>query len=670
MSTTISQLTPVDLKAVDKLRKRYSQTLGFLTSEALLDYLKKGGVLGVKTDVGQLVGYLLYGAYPSYFRITHLCVAEEYRNQGIARRLVNHLKKTADTQKVIRLTCRRDFLANDLWPTLGFVPLGEKPSQSKEKHSLIIWHLTLDLADQLELFHVKPSDGSHNIIIDAQIFFDFDESDNDKTKPSKMLLLDSYSLNVLVTDELFTEINRQEDPEKRKKSLNRAHNFPKVEFNPHLIEGFVESLKEFLPENRKSQESDVRHLAKAAASNVKTFVTRDSVLLGKAKEIADVTGLKVIDPVNFIVQLHESSRKQFYVPDHIAGPNLRWNRLTSGDLLSFPFDSFLQVQERKGKFKEKLESLIAQPNLYECELLRAGDETIAIRILTINSKVLFSPLTRIARTADRLLFGHFLIADTISKAVEKNLDVVKFEVSNLTNDLKSDLVKLGFIECKDNFVRFCFSSCLDRKAVLSAISTLYPESTSDYQDMSDLELERYCSPLGLDTAEQKYFLVPIRPGYAISLIDRHQSANELFGGDPDVLLLWENVYYRAATLYKMLTPPGRILWYVSRPKQQIIGISHLDEVVINTPKILFREFQKFGVLRWRDLYEMSGEDPLKELMALKFSHTFLFREPVSLDVVKTVFKENGRKRPWLQSPLEIPPKIFYDLFEKGYPNQQ
>ena len=66
----------------------------------------------------------------------------------------------------------------------------------------------------------------------------------------------------------------------------------------------------------------------------------------------------------------------------------------------------------------------------------------------------------------------------------------------------------------------------------------------------------------------------------MSLIDRQLSSSDMFGGDPSVLLRWENVYYRkAATSQKILKAPGRILWYVSRSQKQIVAVSHLDEVV-------------------------------------------------------------------------------------------
>ena len=91
-------------------------------------FIKKGGALGVKTDDGQLIGYLLYDVCKHHIRITHLCVAEEFGKQGIARQLVDKLKQTAHSKKIkiIRLSCRRDFPAHNMWPKLGFIPIGEK----------------------------------------------------------------------------------------------------------------------------------------------------------------------------------------------------------------------------------------------------------------------------------------------------------------------------------------------------------------------------------------------------------------------------------------------------------------------------------------------------------------------------------------------------------------
>ena len=672
MKITISHLTSRDLTAVDDLMKRYSNMLGFLPREALGEYLEKGGILGAKAEEGQLVGYLLYAKYPDRFRVAHLCVSEGFRKQGIARQLVDCLKETATTQKVIKLRCRRDFPAHNMWPKLEFIALDDKPGRSKEGHRLTLWYFTLAPDDQLSLFQVKTSDEALNVIIDAQIFFDFDEQDSHRSQPSKSLLSDflTDSIDFWITDELLNEINRNDDSRQRRRSRERIQQFFQVNPDSRLVEKFDTLLRKILPSHSPSQISDVRQLAKAASSDVKIFVTRDQALLKKSKAISDLTKLQVLSPTELLIQLHELSERSSYTPSYISGLNLAWRRLTSEDIASLPFASFLNQEagDRKGIFREKLESFLANPEQYECELLRSGNNPIAIRVLSITfDKILTVSWAKVARSNDQSLFERFLVSDTIGKAVAKNLDMVKFEKTALTSNLIPDLLETGFTACDDGFVRFCFSRCLNRNEVSAAISELCPASESNYQDMSDLE--RHCSPLSLTAGpDQKHFLIPIRPGYAISLVDRHLSSEDLFGGELKVLLHWEHVYYRNKTHHKMLKPPARLLWYVSGNQQQIVALSHLDEVEIGPPKVIYRKFRRFGILKWEDLYEMCKGDPSKQIMALRFSHTFPFRKPLSLDTIRTIYNEDNVGLS-LQSPSIIPIETFQKLFRLGYPNQ-
>lgn len=675
MKIAISKLTTADFDAVDALRKRNSGTLGFLPREALLEgFIKKGGALGAKADNGQLVGYLLfYKDNPKYFRIVQLCVSEDCREQGIAKRLVEALKESVSTQKIVRLSCRRDFPANGIWPQLGFVAIGEKKGRSKEGHLLTLWELTLALDDQLELFQAKISDETLDVIIDAQIFFHFDKPDNAETKSSKALLSDFLvdSLNLWITPELFNEIDRNDNPDQRKKSRDRAGRFLQINPEPRSVANFEKILGQIFSTKRPSQESDVKQLAMAAASNVKIFITRDQALLRKAKKITTSTGLQVLSPAQLIIRIHELSERQSYTTERIAGLDL-WQRMTSNDLASFPYkyNFFLNLQEKQGPFREKLESFLVNPNRYECQLLLSGEkkEVVAIRVLSRDSSKIFTaPLVRLAHSANQLQFGRFLIADTISRAISENMDMVKFNSLNLTPSLVTDLLEMGFTECKDSFVRFCFSRCLERTEVLSAIAELCPESIDNYHNMSDYDLERHCSPLSL-VVNQKHFLIPIVPSYAISLVDRKQSSGDLFGGKTSVLIRWDHVYYRAKNRHKMLAPPARILWYVSRNQKQIVAVSHLDEVEIGTPKNLFKKFKKFGILNWNEIYKMCDGDTSKEIMALKFSHTFPFRKPILLNEMKTIFDEDGIGL-WIQSPSKMPVEIFQKLFQLGYPDK-
>ena len=210
MKITIQKLAASDLRAVDDLGKPSRRTLGFLPEQALHEFLRKGWVYGAFSESRELAGYLIYARYPDRFRITQLCVSEAHRGSGIARLLLNALKDSATTQKVIKLRCRRDFPAHNMWAKLDFIPLEERAGRSAVGHPLMLWCHRIAPDDELGLWSAEACEDTLDVVIDAQIFFDFDADETPSTLISKGLLNDFLidSLNLWITDELFLEIDR------------------------------------------------------------------------------------------------------------------------------------------------------------------------------------------------------------------------------------------------------------------------------------------------------------------------------------------------------------------------------------------------------------------------------------------------------------------------------
>ncbi len=670
MTTKVSKLSTADLDAVDDLMKRNSGTVGFLPLEALTDHLAKGFVIGVFSESNHLIAYLLYWANQDRFRIVQLCVAEPFRGQGLARELLDALKVSATTQKVITLSCRNDFPAHSMWSRLGFVPIDERPGRSKEGLPLTRWRLILARDDQLALFRANMSESVIDVATDAQVFFDFDEPESEANRPSKVLISDflADSVNLWYTDELLSEINRNRNADERNEARRRVREFWEVEHDPRTVEILVNSLKEILPSATESQRSDVNHLAKVASSEIGFFVTRDQRLLNKADEIEGLAGVQVLSPTALILRLNELSGSQTHEPNRVSGLTLRWRRLSSQEFSTFPFDRFLEPRERLGRFKERVNSYLIDTNSHEFEILWSGDEPVALRCLTNNSQgILTITLGRVAISRDRTLLGRFLVSDTICRAIQRGIKIVHFDETALPASLIQGISGMGFTKNGEHFLRFCFTRHMGKDQVLSSIKALRPDAFSNYRDMDALELERSCSPL-ISDSPQNHFLIPIRPGYALNLFDRRQSSHDLFGGEPALLMRWSNVYYRRVTHRLTLTEPARILWYVSGDQNQIVGSSHLDEVVINNPKELLRRFSSYGTLEWQDLHDMCRGDTSRNLMALKFSHTFPFNRSVPLSEVRKVFEECGIG--WsLQGPRKLPSLAYRKLFEAGYPEQ-
>ena len=672
MDMQASKLTLSDVDAVDSLMKSNSSTLGFLPKEALEDYIRKDGCLGVKDGGGELMGYILYGNNPAYFRVAQLCVSEKFRGRGVAKRLMNDIKASAAAQTVIRLNCRNDFPAHRLWPKLGFVAIGEKPGRSRQGFPLTHWVCQLALESQLSLLRAKTSDDILDVVIDAQVFIGFYARDENKAIASKALLSDflADSLRFWITDELRNDIARSPISalrDERRAQIDSGEFAETLRHDPHLVDEFAARLEAVLPSNTDSARSDIRHLAKTASSDVGVFVTLDDGILKKAEAISKTVGVRVVSPVELITQVHELAESQSYAPNSVSGIDLAWRRLTPGDITSFPYDKFAEPGERHSRLKEKMTPFLAKPNEYECQILRSGEDPVAFRVLGTDSEGVAIHMGRAARRDKRLgLFGRHLVIDALQRAVANNLNIVKIERDALPAELLEGISDMGFTQRADGgFVKFCFARCLERDEALSEISALLPEVAAEYRSATPSELERRCSPMLMKLPWRDSFIIPIKSGYALSLVDSRQSSQMLIGGESP-LLLWDNAYYRTASLGKMLRAPSRVLWYVSAPKKEIVAVSQLDEIRVDNPRDLFKMYRGLGILKWDDIFALCGGDLSKKIMALRFSHTYPLRCSVSLDAVQRVYAKRQGNKFNPVSPRRASAGVFEDLYRMGF----
>ena len=555
-----------------------------------------------------------------------------------------------------------------MWGKLDFIPLEERAGRSAAGHPLMLWCYRLAPDDELGLWSAEASDDTLDIVIDAQIFFDFDADETPNTLISKGLLNDFLidSLNLWITDELFLEIDRNSNTEGRMNSLNRARGFNRIEHDQIQVEGHKAALKSVLPYSTDSEKSDLHHVAKTAASGVTVFVTKDEGILKQAAGIKERCGVDVLHPVALITSIHEEMDHRSYAPSRVSGFRLCWRTVRDGDIDQLCENRFRKPGESKGKLRELIRSYIADPRQYRPELLVSDGNPVAYRVMDRSKRgCLRVSLARVARSPELDLFGSFLIADTLAIAVAEGLDAVEFDCSGVPDLLDPIFVKMGFIGTTDAFLRFAIARTVRIDTALERVAEQSPTVADALRLHDNLTLERMCAPL-VSSQNLPCYLVPIRPAFAMGLLDRDQSSDDLFGGDPTVLLRWANVYYRAKHQQHMLKAPGRILWYVSGSVGEIVAISHLDEVECGLPKELFRKYKKFGILEWRDIHELCKRDIAKEIMALKFSLTFTFRNRIPLDALRTIFKEEGVGVS-LQAPSLLPHSALLKIFELGYP---
>lgn len=184
------------------------------------------------------------------------------------------------------------------------------------------------------------------------------------------------------------------------------------------------------------------------------------------------------------------------------------------------------------------------------------------------------------------------------------------------------------------------------------------------------QVEEVLWPAKILHPEMGNFILPIKPTWARKLFDEDVAG--LFGGHEKLLLNWENVYYSAAPRQKLLKHGSHILWYVSTEGsynvQAIRACSTVEEVRVGSPRELHQPFKRLGVYRLKDLndlmYGKKGE--VRDLTAIRFSRTELFKHPISFSEFQQNRQALGLSRSTLPGPLRISTEEFASLYLKGH----
>ena len=655
---SIVDLSVDDFDAVEVLRAQNNETLGFLPRSVMEEYLRKGGGIGLRgTD--SLLAYVLYGRHQHHIRIIHLCVSGSERGTGHARRLMDAVVERAKEYRVgvVKLNCRHDYSANAMWPRLGFVALAEQEAKTHGAR-LTNWYRGIPRAAQQDIFSTVTTDEKVSVVIDAQLLFQLGDPESEVAKGLRADFLDDL-LHLHVTDETFNEIIRAKSPERRTRSRNLALSYRRVQHDADSMPDVEQDLKRILPSSTRSQESDIRQLAMTATSTINVFLTRDEPLLRKAPQIKSLTAVEVLHPYKLIVRLDEFTDRESYNPMPVSGMNLAWRKVGEADASALPIHGFLGPHERKSRLKGRLDTALSNPHVWRTEGLWSGDTLVAIRSTKHDDGgALVVGLCRASRGRESSMFTKYAIASVVHEAVDRGYELVSLEPGSTTPEVCKELARLGFTDVDDErFVRDCPARVMSRSDLLARVCPRH-------RDTEPVELERACFPVALEDGGLDCLMVPIKPGYARSLFDMRQAADDLFGADKSVLLRLENVYYRTKTHHHMIQAPARILWYVS-DSVGVVATSHLDSVQIGPPKDIFRDNRRLGALGWLQIQEMCSGGEVKDIMALRFSHSCMFRSPVDQASLRRVYSRHSRNLV-VQSPSRVPRAVFLDIFRSGF----
>lgn len=662
--------TSPHLGNVKKLWRVNSRTLGMFPDGAFDEHASAGHIIGA-IEGDHLVGYLLFRVAKGKAKITHLCVAESARGQGVAKLLLANLVNTTTHLSGISLKCRRDFAVSSLWPKLGFAAVGECSGRASDGSTLTIWWKDFNKPN---LFSHEIPTAAIDVVIDTNILIDIqDQRPND----SQGLLADwlEGEIRLCITDEFLNDIDRQNTAEMRRKRRSEAEQFSRLSATPSEYDRAESLIKPLFPNAKSARdESDVRHLIRAVAAGASAFVSRDEPILERADDVYKVCGLSVVRPAELIARVDELLRENEYQRDQVAGARqISRQRISVIDADSM--NAILHPNESKRQVESLLHQFLSDPHRYDCKRVTNEDgTTLAIYVVDIQEEFERVPFFRVCAHRLAGTLSRTILMGLIQNIVRHRKAGVLITDPCLGDTQRSACLDLGFLSGNGGWFKLAVSGVttaseladrvekygLDDVSITSLVGVLRSPMTAEVTS----EIEHLLWPVKIAKAELPTYIVPIRPDFAQELFDEHLARQALWDADLDLALNPESVYYRSARS-RIISTPGRILWYVSdkgklEGRKTIRACSRIAEVCIDKPKTLFHRFKRLGVYEWSHVFKTAKRDLQSDIMAIRFHDTELLR-PVSWDVFQEVLQRHN-----IKTNIESPARITTQAFEEIY----
>tara|TARA_R110001592_G_scaffold85143_3_gene251433 strand:+ start:210 stop:2294 length:2085 start_codon:yes stop_codon:yes gene_type:complete len=673
---TIRDILSLEFKNAVELGDSNSKTLGFLPQKAFEKYAEQGQLIGAfENKTNNIQGYILYRISYNRVTIVHLCVNKENRNNGTAKKLFDYLKNTTKHFDGIRLSCRNDYNIDSFWQKLGFVPKKEKIGRSKQQLPLTIWwypHSQNDLFSQVSEYEINNKIVA---VIDMNIFLDIKNKRHEESLALKSDWLVSEAI-LYCTREINNEINNGKTKEDRETSRDLLKNFNILPLNNEIK--FQEVLNELInefPVDSENDKSDLRHIAYSISEGARFFITRDSILL-KRKKLFKNYNLTIYTPSEFITHLDEHTHVSKYEPQILIGTDINSRRVNSENIETY-INTFLQPYEKKSHFKKIVLKSLSNPQ--KNEIITISKNNILLALIIFNrdfDSKLSIPVFRFLNSPLKSTLSKHILFKTLFLTTEENRSKIEITDRQLDNDLKISIQESRFIQFENTWIKESINQILSvsdfnskfslNKNLKHIITEI--DKNSENQSIKEYNYERFFSPLKISDLDIPTYIVPIKPYWAQQLFnDKSKEQLALFEPEYELLLNRENVYYRSS-MPRVLKSPSRILWYLSENKTtkqsgSIIASSYIDEVFVDSPKKLFKQFQKLGIYKWKDISNTAKSK--KEIMAFIFSDTELFRNSISIEKTKKIFSEYENKKFMIVAPLKINIETYIRIYKEG-----
>ncbi|MEB3122622.1 MAG: GNAT family N-acetyltransferase [Snowella sp.] len=665
------------------------KTLGFLKPPAYKKLAENPGILVAFIDE-KMVGYLMWSVNKKKrcANLRHLCIKPEYRGKQIAKMLNNALVELArNCSREIRLECKDHYKIDEMWRVLGYSSIFEKPAKT-QGDTLKVWSMQFINPGSRSIFSQSVFDDLiFECSIDAYTLQKFIE-ENQKEGSAEWLR--SY-LGVCVTSEIFNEIDTlYSDNKKYLWSLVKSH-FSQKDCEFFEFQKSSEFFREILLKKEITlDEISSRHISRCLASNISYFITKRNDLLNLSSLIYENTGLQIIS-IEEAIDLREGNTDKIeYQPLLLENKSVQLKTLND----SIIKDISEKIQDiypdsNHDNFLEKLNYYNNQKTDFQCYILTYENEPYILFVYDTSQKgQIETPILRIIQ--DTNLTGtllNFVVNKLLEISILQNCSFLKITDPHLRESDKLILESQYFIKNHQGFewIKACYRDTLSSQKIITFLNQS-SKNNPEYSSLSQLliswlnsdealqdpfyvmDIERLLWPLKIENAYIPNFIIPIKPEYAKELFDKDLAKENLFGSRrSDLFLSLDTVYYKSIQGNGGLKKaPARIFWYVSQCKDSgysnissIRACSQVDDVIIDTPEVLYKKFQHLGLYSFEQIKSCSKS---KQVMAIKFSHTEQLSNPIELKKIQQCLE----KRVTMQSTTKISQAEFITLYRLGF----
>ncbi len=672
-----AQVDGEDVAAVVALAKGAKSTVGFLPDSAFRDRAQRGTLLLAMAQ-DRIVGYVLHDLPRDEIKIVQLVVDPEHQGEGVARMLVDEVGARHPERRGILLSCRNDYAAHSLWPSLGFAPMGERVGRSLDGKPLTQWWKSFGHADLLSI--LDEADERPSAVLDSCVFFDVVA--DDPPAAAEQLRSDWLGdhVRIAISSEVKVEISRGKDRARRDRQYAAAHALPMVDPPEHRWRAVCDAIRQHQPTAGILDESDLRQVARAIASGAAWLITTDTGLRSRYEEVSELAGnVRIVSPSEFLRVVDELARGESYRPVDLAGTDVV---IREADAESIEGLATCFVNHADGEtiraLRDRIRALASTPLSTRLRIIEVDGVPRALVAMRVADSALEAPILRVTGGRAAGVLARHLLAFLRNEAENDGLEVARITDSLVSRPVREQMRAEGFVVTQSGGVAAVIRG-LGTMADLAAALEHLPVGAAERSSLKALlnpsdatasasHVEAWFSPFRVLGSGIPTFVVPIRAAWAAPLFDVDLSNAQLFARDWQLGLRRDLAYYRSPRNGGGIAAPGRILWYVAGSEREygvrsIRAVSSLSEVVCRPVAQLWHRFQRLGVYELADIEKAATNG---RAMAIRFSNTELLKYPVPLDDYRFIATGDSKSSAVvLQSPRLVDEHVFAEILSRG-----